>query len=165
LSYGKTAFAQMKNDTIDVDLYFRYFDFFRYFEMQPKKLKNLEHMMLSANLKKSKDSTYIVLFRKAIKDKLISSPFIYVKTDTADFRLFLTQADYCKFIIYDHDSLEKEHKKIRIKSEVQEICYFGGKAYQCVNLISIHKTDGDTYDNKSNSYPNHYLEPINDSIK
>lgn len=160
------AFAQSRSHIIETDLYFRYLDVFRFFDIEPKKLKKLERYMTSFDLKKAKDDTALVVhFRKAMKDSLIRQPYVYVKNDTADFHLFLSPQDYASFKNYNFDNLESRHKKIAIKAEVKEVEYFGEKAYRCVSLISVREIDGETYNNKSHLYRHSDDESPKDTLK
>lgn len=152
------AYAQKKTDTLEFDLYFRYFDFFRYFDGEKKHLNKLERQVRKLDLSKLEedDRLYFVLFRQAMKDSLIRHPYIYVRNDSMDFNLFVSPADYERFVNYTYDKLEQEHKKVRIRAEVKETSYFQEKAYICKKLITIEKTDGETFNNKGHQYPNRY---------
>jgi hypothetical protein len=139
-----------KEKIVEGDLYFKLFDFERYFDAPESSLVHIENAVKSmgGDTLTKQD----LAFKYLVEHNLLRKPFIRIRLYNGDNKiLLLDSADYSQFVQYKWSDLVRNKEKVRIKVAVREFDYphflidETERAYDGLKVLSVDKVEGETY--------------------
>lgn len=135
-----------KYETIEGDLYFQSFDFFRIFDAPDSVLSRIEAYALHANPDtiKEKNRASYEMVKHAIDCGLLRKPYIRIRMNrNEEVMLFMSRKDFRQFAGLKCGDLKKQ-QKIRITARAENVSYREIRAYNTIELLQVERTGGET---------------------
>lgn len=127
------------------DLYFKLIDFGSLYGADDKTIQEFEWSLDSIRNNKNnrKDDLELLRYFDVLKaNDLHTSPYIYLRTDSGNKRIYLSVQEYEKLKKFDRHKLVVENQKVKLIIKVTEL---DSGIYYSDNISEIKLTDGATY--------------------
>ncbi len=132
---------------VDGDLYFKLIDF-GFFKEPDSAISKFEKEIWRVDKRSfnEQDTKFYTLVQYMSKHKLLRKPFIRIRSDNGDIKIFFTStSDYKQFEQYNWRDLNVQNKKVRIKAEVIERKNTVLPRLELRKILSVNKINGRTH--------------------